>query len=261
MLKTGWFTDAKIHFEVCSDGTWGNTSNGHKGDLKVTIQKCEGLDDADYAGTTDPYAYITIDGCDPQQTTKKSGTLNPKRVAGAARGDPAVAPFSWRDEARARTKTSRPQVERELRLPREEPHDQEDPHQGLPRRPGCLFHGASSTRIEGRPSAFASSNFWNSRRRSAFDARRGGTWQVYDDDGFSRDDCIGHIDFPLSKLKMGGRPLRKSKAVPFRSELMLFRPRFLDARRGEENSSRPGESVATRHRQARAPRSSRRRST
>ena len=78
MLKTGWFTDAKIHFEVCSDGTWGNTSNGHKGDLKVTIQKCEGLDDADYAGTTDPYAYITIDGCDPQQTSKKSGTLNPK---------------------------------------------------------------------------------------------------------------------------------------------------------------------------------------
>ena len=24
------------------------------------------------------FRYITIDGCDPQQTSKKSGTLNPK---------------------------------------------------------------------------------------------------------------------------------------------------------------------------------------
>merc|ERR1712091_631791 len=31
-----------------------------------------------YAGTTDPYAYITIGDCEPQQTSKKENTLNPE---------------------------------------------------------------------------------------------------------------------------------------------------------------------------------------
>jgi Ca2+-dependent lipid-binding protein len=124
VVDGGWFTDAKIHFEVCTDGTWGNPANGHKGDLKVVIHKCEGLDDADYAGTTDPYAYITIDGCDPQQTSKKSGTLNPK----------------WEESFDFRVKTP---LDKKIHI------------------------------------------------------------KVYDDDGFSRDDCIGSIDFELNKLKFG----------------------------------------------------------
>jgi Ca2+-dependent lipid-binding protein len=124
VVDGGYFIDAKIHFNITTDGTWGNPPGG-KGDLIVKILKCEGLDDADYAGTTDPYAYITIGDCKPQQTKKIQNTLNPE----------------WNEE--------------------------------------FLFEGIEtpcSKQIH---------------------------IKVYDDDGFSRDDCIGSIDFPLAKLKMG----------------------------------------------------------
>jgi len=134
VVDGGWFVDAKIHFEVCTDGSWGNPANGHKGELVVTIKKCEGLDDADYAGTTDPYAYITIDGCDPQQTSKKSGTLNPK----------------WNEEFTFRVKHP---LKKKIHI------------------------------------------------------------KVYDDDGFSRDDCIGEIDYDLNKIKMGQGPKELEKTI------------------------------------------------
>jgi len=125
VVDGGYFVDAKIKFSITTDGTWGNPVDS-KGKLLVNILKCEGLDDADYAGTTDPYAYITIGGCDPQQTEKQSNTLNPE----------------WNQE-----------FEFEIEKP--------------------LTHDIHI--------------------------------KVYDDDGFSRDDCIGHIDFPLYKLKEGKR--------------------------------------------------------
>jgi Ca2+-dependent lipid-binding protein len=77
VVDGGYFVDAKLHFVITTDGTWGNPVGG-EGELYVKISKCEGLDDADYAGTTDPYAYICIGDCEPQQTTKKENTLNPE---------------------------------------------------------------------------------------------------------------------------------------------------------------------------------------
>ena len=44
----------------------------------MTVKNCKGLDDGDLVGKTDAYAYIEIDGCDPQQTKCISGTLNPE---------------------------------------------------------------------------------------------------------------------------------------------------------------------------------------
>jgi len=72
----GFIRDATIKFTVQTDGSWGNPPGG-VGKLKVNIGDCSGLDDADFTGTTDPYAYVQIDGCDAQQTEKKEGTINP----------------------------------------------------------------------------------------------------------------------------------------------------------------------------------------
>mmetsp|Transcript_91752 Transcript_91752/g.285996 ORF Transcript_91752/g.285996 Transcript_91752/m.285996 type:complete len:264 (+) Transcript_91752:68-859(+) len=72
----GWLKDATIKFSVQTDGSWGNPPGG-TGALRVNIGDCTGLDDADFSGTTDPYAYVQIDGCDAQQTEKKEGTINP----------------------------------------------------------------------------------------------------------------------------------------------------------------------------------------
>ena len=54
----------------------------------------KGLDDGDLVGKTDAYAYIEIDGCDPQQTKCISGTLNPEwnETRGPASFLPNVAP-------------------------------------------------------------------------------------------------------------------------------------------------------------------------
>jgi Ca2+-dependent lipid-binding protein len=73
----GIFSDATIKFTVTTDGSWGNPEGG-SGTLTVLVKSCAGLDDADFAGTTDPYAYVTIDGCEPQQTEKQEGTINPE---------------------------------------------------------------------------------------------------------------------------------------------------------------------------------------
>jgi len=77
VVDGGYFVDAKIHFSIETDGSWGNPP-GEKGELEVTVKKCEGLDDGDLVGKTDAYAYIEISGCDAQQTKTISGTLNPE---------------------------------------------------------------------------------------------------------------------------------------------------------------------------------------
>eukprot|EP00406_Dinophysis_acuminata_P032378 CAMPEP_0179359170 /NCGR_PEP_ID=MMETSP0797-20121207/79304_1 /TAXON_ID=47934 /ORGANISM="Dinophysis acuminata, Strain DAEP01" /LENGTH=248 /DNA_ID=CAMNT_0021074447 /DNA_START=61 /DNA_END=804 /DNA_ORIENTATION=- len=77
VVDDGIFSDATMTFKVKTDGSWGNPEGG-AGNLKVTVKSCTGLDDADFAGTTDPYAYLTIEGCEPQQTEKKEGTVNPE---------------------------------------------------------------------------------------------------------------------------------------------------------------------------------------
>merc|ERR1719343_1397470 len=73
----GIFSDAHLKFQITTDGGWGNPEGG-SGSLSVFVKSCTGLDDADFAGTTDPYVYMTIEGCDPQQTEKKEGTINPE---------------------------------------------------------------------------------------------------------------------------------------------------------------------------------------
>merc|ERR1719510_1653219 len=77
IVDDGIFTDATMKFTVQTDGSWGNPEGG-VGTLTVLVKSCTGLDDADFAGTTDPYAYLTIDGCEPQQTEKQEGTINPE---------------------------------------------------------------------------------------------------------------------------------------------------------------------------------------
>lgn len=77
IVDDGIFSDATFKFTVQTDGSWGNPEGG-AGNLTVLVKSCAGLDDADFAGTTDPYAYLTIDGCEPQQTEKKDGTINPE---------------------------------------------------------------------------------------------------------------------------------------------------------------------------------------
>lgn len=78
IVDDGILTDSTLTFQIKLDGTWGNPPPEAVGDLVVKVIKCTGLDDADYAGTTDPYAYLTIEGCEAQQTEKKEGTLNPE---------------------------------------------------------------------------------------------------------------------------------------------------------------------------------------
>jgi len=77
VVDDGIFTDAKLKFTVTIDGSWGNSPGG-TGTLKVLVHACSGLDDADFSGTTDPYAYLTVEGCEAQQTDKKEGTINPE---------------------------------------------------------------------------------------------------------------------------------------------------------------------------------------
>merc|ERR1712187_128969 len=77
IVDDGVFSDATIKFTVQTDGSWGNPDGG-SGNLTVLVKSCSGLDDADFAGTTDPYAYLQIEGCDSQQTDKKEGTINPE---------------------------------------------------------------------------------------------------------------------------------------------------------------------------------------
>jgi len=78
VVVDGYFSDSKLFFTVKLDGTWGNPQPEGNGDLLVRVISCTGLDDADYAGTTDPYVYLEIDGKEPQQTSKKEGTVNPE---------------------------------------------------------------------------------------------------------------------------------------------------------------------------------------
>ena len=40
VVDGGYFVDAKIHFSIETDGTWGNPP-GEKGELEVTVKKCE----------------------------------------------------------------------------------------------------------------------------------------------------------------------------------------------------------------------------
>lgn len=77
VVDAGIFSDAHIKFTVTTDGLWGNPEGG-SGTLSVLIKSCTGLDDADFAGTTDPYAEVSIAGCESQQTEKKEGTINPE---------------------------------------------------------------------------------------------------------------------------------------------------------------------------------------
>mmetsp|Transcript_96569 Transcript_96569/g.191405 ORF Transcript_96569/g.191405 Transcript_96569/m.191405 type:complete len:266 (+) Transcript_96569:59-856(+) len=86
VVDDGIFTDAKLKFVIQTDGAWGNPEGG-KGPLKICVKKCTGLDDADWGGTTDPYAYLTIDGCEPAQTEKMEGTINPEWNQGLSISD------------------------------------------------------------------------------------------------------------------------------------------------------------------------------
>jgi len=78
VVDDGYFKDATLTFQIKLDGSWGNPPPDNAGDLTVHIIKCEGLDDADYSGTTDPYCYLQIEDCESQQTEKKEGTVNPE---------------------------------------------------------------------------------------------------------------------------------------------------------------------------------------
>lgn len=77
VVDAGIFKDARLQFTITTNGGWGNPEGG-SGNLGVFVKSCTGLDDADFAGTTDPYVYLQIDGCEPQQTEKKEGTINPE---------------------------------------------------------------------------------------------------------------------------------------------------------------------------------------
>eukprot|EP00929_Paragymnodinium_shiwhaense_P100274 TRINITY_DN624_c0_g1_i2.p1 TRINITY_DN624_c0_g1~~TRINITY_DN624_c0_g1_i2.p1 ORF type:complete len:233 (+),score=73.97 TRINITY_DN624_c0_g1_i2:70-768(+) len=77
IVDDGVFSDATLQFSITTDGSWGNPPGG-SGNLSVMVKTCTGLDDADFAGTTDPYCYVQIEGCDSQQTEKKEGTVNPE---------------------------------------------------------------------------------------------------------------------------------------------------------------------------------------
>ena len=61
---------------------------------RLRLCRCEGLDDGDLVGKTDAYAYIEIDGCDPQQTKCISGTLNPEW--NETRGPASLLPITFR---------------------------------------------------------------------------------------------------------------------------------------------------------------------
>ncbi len=124
VVDGGYFVDAKIHFSIETDGSWGNPPGG-EGELEVVVKKCEGLDDGDLVGKTDAfravcvepiaiagneqprlfcrYAYIEIDGCDPQQTKCISGTLNPEW--NETRGPASLLPFSRIESSRLRPST------------------------------------------------------------------------------------------------------------------------------------------------------------
>jgi len=77
VVDDGIFTDAHFQFEIKTDGSWGNPEGG-SGNLTILVKSCQGLDDADFSGTTDPYVYLQIEGCEAQQTEKKEGTINPE---------------------------------------------------------------------------------------------------------------------------------------------------------------------------------------
>jgi Ca2+-dependent lipid-binding protein len=77
VVDDGVFSDASLKFIIETDGSFGNPEGG-VGSLTIFVKSCTGLDDADYGGTTDPYCYIKIDGCEPQQTETLSGTINPE---------------------------------------------------------------------------------------------------------------------------------------------------------------------------------------
>jgi Ca2+-dependent lipid-binding protein len=76
-VDEGFFWDATLTFQITTDGSWGNPPD-NVGDLVVRVIKCSGLDDADYHGTTDPYAFLQIEGCESLQTDKAEGTINPE---------------------------------------------------------------------------------------------------------------------------------------------------------------------------------------
>jgi len=77
VVDAGIFSNAHLEFEIITDGGWGNPE-GNVGGLEVFIKSCTGLDDADFSGTTDPYVYMQIEGCEPLQTETKEGTINPE---------------------------------------------------------------------------------------------------------------------------------------------------------------------------------------
>eukprot|EP00929_Paragymnodinium_shiwhaense_P100275 TRINITY_DN624_c0_g1_i3.p1 TRINITY_DN624_c0_g1~~TRINITY_DN624_c0_g1_i3.p1 ORF type:complete len:264 (+),score=89.18 TRINITY_DN624_c0_g1_i3:71-862(+) len=77
IVDDGVFSDGKLQFSITTDGSFGNPEGGC-GNLSVMVKTCTGLDDADFSGTTDPYCYVQIEGCEPQQTDKKEGTVNPE---------------------------------------------------------------------------------------------------------------------------------------------------------------------------------------
>merc|ERR1711979_102220 len=60
VVDGGFFSDATITFIVQTDGSFGNPPGG-AGDLKIYIDKCTGLKDADWIGKTDPYCYCKCD--------------------------------------------------------------------------------------------------------------------------------------------------------------------------------------------------------
>merc|ERR1711920_80319 len=77
VVDDGIFSDAHFRFSVTTDASFGNPE-GRVGGLTVLVKSCAGLDDADFSGTTDPYAFVSIDGCESQQTEKQDGTINPE---------------------------------------------------------------------------------------------------------------------------------------------------------------------------------------
>jgi len=76
----GIFGKATLYLSVTTNG-WGNPPDDDgAGNLTIMVKNCTGLDDEDGlgGGASDPYVYLTIDGCDAQRTSTQEDRLNPE---------------------------------------------------------------------------------------------------------------------------------------------------------------------------------------
>lgn len=72
----GLMARSTLNFDLTTDG-WGMCEENT---LQVHVQDAQNLDNTDgvFRGKSDPYVYMTLEGCDPQRTSVKESDLNPK---------------------------------------------------------------------------------------------------------------------------------------------------------------------------------------